>query len=749
MKRLLHLLVALLGLAALAPVGAAQQHAKGTLYTRVQGDDVFAVAVIRIDLDWYLYHTDLGHPDAIGVPTTFAFSGADVEWSEVVMKDPKIKQANPLLGDYTYAVHVGRTYAYAKGKRAPGADLSGLKLEIVGQTCDPSLCTDYEETLESSGEGAERYWEGWPAALGAGPLAAAAPVEGVVTEGGDAGETPNGEEAVPLGPPVSVPGGDPLSTGDEPTGDTVTGQVFVVVDEETGVATAAVVLEVAEGFHIYHGPTDADLGHEEAAAFPTTIHLSGGGVEWSTDVQYPPAEKHDDGYAAADGSPVWSWIHEGTVRFLVEGVEIDEFDPENDFVARVEGQVCDANGCLPFELQLPYGGEGEPALFAALPAFDAQAAGGSSAGAAAGGPGEGSAGGSVVVDDAPPPQKPLWQYLLLAVMWGLVTLLMPCTYPMIPITISFFTKQAMNRDGKVLPLSAAYGIGIVLMFIVLGAVLGGPVQFFANHWITQLVIGALFLFFALVLWGVINLQPPQALMQMAGKASQKGGLAGVFLMGATLVITSFSCTAPFVGDIIARGATQGWTRPILGMGVFGLTMAIPFVALSLFPAKLQQMPSAGEWMHVLKVSLGFVEFAAAFKFISGADLVLNKGMLPDELFLVIWAGAFLGLAIFLFGWIHIEGETQHPISPGRMASAVVSLIFSVYLGAYGLLGFQMDPIMTSILPGYRAERAADWGGGGGGGAVKERVLVKDDLDAAVAAARAQDKLLLVNFTGFN
>lgn len=722
---MLALLVALIGLTHPAQ---AQSQAKGTLYTRAKGEDVFAVAVIRIDEGWYLYHTDLGHPDAIGLPTTFSFNGDGVEWSEVVMKDPKVKKS--LFDDSTYAYHEGRTYAYAKGRRTESGELGPVSLEIFGQTCNPSTCVDYEETLRSSGEGSERYWSDWPASLGAGPLASS-------QDESPESSTSTGEPVVgatALGPPVSIGLGGAFSE------DPVTGKVYVDSDEDSGEVLAAVVLDVAPGSYIYHGPTEDDLGHEESASLPTVIRLSGGGVEWSKDVTYPEPVRHDDGYPASDGTPVWSWTHEGEVTFWVEGVDIDGWDPEYDFEATVEGQVCDATGCRDLDLTLEHAGDIPEALLLASTTIG-------SSEVEAGGESADSSVADVPADSSgeAPPKQGLFAYLLLAVIWGFVTLLMPCTYPMIPITISFFTKQAESRGGRVLPLSIAYGLGIVLMFIVLGALLGGPVQYFANHWVTQIVIGALFLFFALVLWGVVDLQPPAIFLRMASQASQKGGMVGVFLMGLTLVVTSFSCTAPFVGDVIARGAKDGWLRPIVGMGVFGLTMAVPFVLLSLFPARLQKMPSAGEWMHALKVSLGFIEFAAAFKFFSGADLVKNTGLIPDELFLVIWAGSFLGLAMFLFGWIRLKGETNDSISPGRMASGLVSLIFSLYLGIYGMLGYPMDPLMTSILPGYsvRPEAVA------GPGVVARPEVIKDDLDAAVAAATSKDKLLLLNFTGFN
>jgi thiol:disulfide interchange protein DsbD len=341
----------------------------------------------------------------------------------------------------------------------------------------------------------------------------------------------------------------------------------------------------------------------------------------------------------------------------------------------------------------------------------------------------------------------LSSFLLLAILWGIITLLMPCTYPMIPITMSFFTKQAIARNGKVLPLALLYGAGIVAIFVLIGVLLGAPIIRFATHPITNLVIGALFFVFALALFGMINLQPPAFLQRAAGKASQTGGYLGVFLMGATLVVTSFTCTAPFVGSLLSIGAGGGADtgRIALGMGVFGLTMATPFVALALVPGKLQQMPRAGEWMHVIKVFLGFVELAAALKFISNADITWQWGLLSREVFLVLWTGIFLAAAAFLFGWIRLEGEQGQHISPLRMVVGVFSLLSGLYFGL-GSQGYVLDDITTAIVPNYSSPRLG--GGGAGGGQQSGHTIIKDDLPAALARARAEDKLLLINFTGF-
>ena len=186
----------------------------------------------------------------------------------------------------------------------------------------------------------------------------------------------------------------------------------------------------------------------------------------------------------------------------------------------------------------------------------------------------------------------LWSLILLCIGGGLIALIMPCTYPMIPITFSFFTKQAEVRGGRVLPLALTYGAGIVLIFILIGLLVGPIIIEFASHWATNLVIGGAFVFFAFVLFGWINLQPPQAVTRVAGKANTAGGLLGVFLMGATLVVTSFTCTAPIVGSLLAGAGSGEYSQldVAIGMGFFGLTMATPFVFLALLPGKVKQLP---------------------------------------------------------------------------------------------------------------------------------------------------------------
>jgi thiol:disulfide interchange protein len=347
-----------------------------------------------------------------------------------------------------------------------------------------------------------------------------------------------------------------------------------------------------------------------------------------------------------------------------------------------------------------------------------------------------------------------WALILASIGGGLFALAMPCTYPMIPITFSFFTKQAEKRGGKVLSLAVVYGLGIIVMFVFVGVGLSAVIQDVVNHWLTNTIIGVMFVFFAFVLFGWINLQPPQFIQNAAGKASATGGLLGVFFMGATLVITSFTCTAPIVGSLIANVAKLGNVRVGIGMGIFGLTMALPFVALALMPTKVKAMPRSGEWMDTLKISLGYVELAAALKFVSMVDFALGWQILPRELFLMLWTAIFGMWALFLFGILRKAGTVNEGVSNGRMAGGMAVTLLATYF-FYGALGYQVDFYTTNFIPGYSAQSVLVRGGGGEGGekgqkrVPGEHAIVIDDVPKAIQVARADDKLLLYNFTGFN
>jgi thiol:disulfide interchange protein DsbD len=445
----------------------------------------------------------------------------------------------------------------------------------------------------------------------------------------------------------------------------------------------------------------------------------------------PPGVPHDT-YGSQE-----HWL-QGKFEIAQEfAVGADAAPGERTLSCALPFTVCNESSCLP-ETEVPVAAKLAIEAGAARPEFTG----------AAGKPGAGTpAGASVgVAPSGGAFDAGLLLLLLSCVGGGLFALAMPCTYPMIPITFSFFTKQAEQRHGKVLPLALTYGFGIIAMFVVVGVALAAVIVDIVNHWITNAVIFATFVGFAAVLFGWVNLQPPQFLQRAAGNASRVGGLAGVFFMGATLVLTSFTCTAPIVGTLLANAAHQGPLRVGLGMGVFGLTMALPFVVLALVPTRVKQMPRSGEWMETLKVSLGFVEFAASFKFLSQVDIALGWQILPRELFLMLWAAIFGLWAMYLFGILRKAGSANDGVGAGRMASGMlVSLLATYFL--FGALGNRLDFLMTNFVPSYSAGVVVARADGHAREAPYD--LVKDDAPAAVALASREGKLLLYNFTGFN
>ncbi len=493
--------------------------------------------------------------------------------------------------------------------------------------------------------------------------------------------------------------------------------------------TAVLELDVSiqAGWHIYGG--------KQVEGVPTKITVTDAAGLKLGEAKLPDGEPHKvPGLEETD-----YWL-KGKAKLVQSFVVPKDANPgEREVVGQLDYMPCTDSMCEPptfltFRAKLTV----EAGAARAQPAKS----GGDPKSSATGG-GKQLAGGAAIKNELA--GTSLWLFLLAAIGGGLIALIMPCTYPMIPITMSFFTKQAEARGGRVTSLALTYGLGIVLIFVLIGLVIGPAIVPFATHAITNIVIAVLFFAFALSLFGVFTLQPPRFLMNFAGKASMRGGYFGVFMMGATLVVTSFTCTAPFVGNVLALGATDGSGRVALGMAAFGLTMAIPFVALALVPGRLSSLPRSGEWMNTLKVTLGFVEIAAALKFVSNADLAWNWRWLSRELFLTLWAGIFLIAGIYLLGMIRFKGENGD-IGPGRLVGGLSMILFGFYCGA-GALGNRLDAtVMAAMAPPYsnRVQAAA---GGGATGAESGRSIIEDDYEKARQLAIAQGKRLFVNFTG--
>ena len=295
-------------------------------------------------------------------------------------------------------------------------------------------------------------------------------------------------------------------------------------------------------------------------------------------------------------------------------------------------------------------------------------------------------------------------FMGLAIIAGFLALLTPCVFPMIPVTVAFFTKQSHEGTRETLRLAVLFGVGIVFTYTVTGMLLSiilgaaGAVQFATNGWI-NLAIGLMFTIFALSLMGFLQLNAPGGLTNIVDRWSrQLKGTFGVLAMGLAFTLTSFTCTVQFVGTMLIAASQGMWFWPIVGMLVFSTVFAFPFFLLGLFPRLIQKMQSkSGSWMEHLKIVLGLLELAAAFKFFSNADLVWQWGLINREFVLVAWVIICLIGALFLLGMLKIHHVRIVKIGSVGFVAAFVFAVLGIYL-IRGLAGIQLNPWVDTFLP---------------------------------------------------
>jgi len=330
-------------------------------------------------------------------------------------------------------------------------------------------------------------------------------------------------------------------------------------------------------------------------------------------------------------------------------------------------------------------------------------------------------------------------YLLLAFGFGLAAIFTPCVFPMIPITLSFF----LNKPGA-LRQAILFCIGIIVMFTAIGlavtALLGpfGVVQLGSNPWVNAF-IALVFIVFGLSLLGAFEITLPSSLLTKMDQASQRGGSIGTLLMGLTFSLTSFACVGPFIGTLLASSVQSGGIQPALGMMTFASGLASPFFVLALFPAFLQRMPRSGGWLARVKIVLGFVILAVSIKYLSSIDQVLQWNILTRERFLAVWIVMFALPGLYLLGFLRMEGIRQEDsLSVTRTLIGAAFLVFSISL-IPGMFGGPLGEL-DSYVP--LAKESV------GGGARTGQVWLKNDLNGALARAKAENKRVLVAFTGY-
>jgi len=353
---------------------------------------------------------------------------------------------------------------------------------------------------------------------------------------------------------------------------------------------------------------------------------------------------------------------------------------------------------------------------------------------------------------------------IIAFLSGFAALLTPCVFPMIPMTVSYFTKQSKTKATGIKN-ALIYGFSIIIIYVLLGsivtAVFGADSlnALSTNVWF-NLIFFVLLVVFAVSFLGAFEIMLPNALANKVDSQADRGGLIGIFFMALALAIVSFSCTGPIVGTLLVEAASKGGIAPIVGMLGFSTAIALPFSLFAAFPGWLNALPKSGGWLNTVKVVLGFLELALAFKFLSNADLVLQLHWFEREIFLAIWIAIFGTLAFYLFGKITLPHDSpSSSISVGRLSMGLIVLVFTIYL-IPGLWGAPLK--LISGFPPPMTYSESPYGVGGSNretassakalpdGAHKgpHDIMAFTDYEKGLAYAKSVNKPILLDFTGF-
>lgn len=365
--------------------------------------------------------------------------------------------------------------------------------------------------------------------------------------------------------------------------------------------------------------------------------------------------------------------------------------------------------------------------------------------------------------DATESDSDLFTIFLIAFLSGFAALLTPCVFPMIPMTVSFFTKQSKTK-AKGIKNAIIYGISIILIYVFLGSVItfifGADAlnALSTNVWFNVIFFVLLFVF-ACSFLGAFEIMLPNSWANKVDRQADRGGTLGILFMALALAIVSFSCTGPIIGTLLVQAASKGGIAPIVGMLGFSTALALPFMLFAMFPGWLNTLPKSGGWLNTVKVFLGFLELALAFKFLSNADLVLQLHWFERELFLAIWIAIFGTLALYLFGKITLPHDSPlSSISVGRLSMGLLVLSFTIYL-IPGLWGAPLKLISGYPPPMTYSESPHGVGGSKSGNSTTEvlpdgahkgphDIIAFTDYKKGLAYAKSINKPILLDFTGF-
>lgn len=368
-----------------------------------------------------------------------------------------------------------------------------------------------------------------------------------------------------------------------------------------------------------------------------------------------------------------------------------------------------------------------------------------------------------VVAVAAPEDESLIAFFIAAFLSGLAALLTPCVFPMIPMTVTFFTRQSKSRK-EAIGKASLYGLSIILLYVLIGTLvsrINGPefANFISTHWAPNLFFFLIFLIFGLSFLGLFEIVLPSSLVNIADRESDKGGIYGIFFMAFTIVLVSFSCTGPIVGSILVNSAGGAVLKPVIGMLGYSLAFALPFTLFAIFPQWLSSLPKSGGWLNSVKVVLGFIELAFALKFLSIPDLSYHWGILNRDIYLALWIVIFALMGLYLLGRIRLPHDSvMEKVPVLRLTLAILVLSFVVYM----IPGMWGAPLR--LLSGYLPPESTQEFIVGTGSQTAETKICSEpkyssflhlphgikgyfDIRQAIACAREQNKPVFIDFTG--
>lgn len=369
--------------------------------------------------------------------------------------------------------------------------------------------------------------------------------------------------------------------------------------------------------------------------------------------------------------------------------------------------------------------------------------------------------------DANADNQSLFMFFLISILFGIISILTPCVFPMIPMTISFFMQGQKSKFNSIIK-ALIFGISITLLYTLVGVIVSltsAGADFtttLSSHWIPNLIFFLLFVVFASSLFGLFEFSIPTGLANKADRQVDKGGLLAAFFLAVTLVIVSFACTGPIVGALLVQAASGNFLQPTIGMFGFGLGFAIPFTILAIIPKALNKIPKSGSWMNSVKIIMGFVILAFSLKFLSNIDQNYHLNFLSRDIYIAIWIVLFVILGIYFLGKIkfHLDSPVEH-VGFFRLLLAMSCFVFALYLFP-GLFGANLSPI-SGLLPPKTSQKF-DLTMSGNNSSKAENNLCETpkysdvlhapynvnayfDWKQGIDCAKSQEKPILLYFTG--